>query len=64
MRCFTELHEHRMLLKGLNSSFVALIPKKDNPTSLVDFRPISLIGSVYKILAKVLVARLKLVLPG
>ncbi|XP_028092937.1 probable LRR receptor-like serine/threonine-protein kinase At3g47570 [Camellia sinensis] len=63
MRFFMKFHERAMLLKELNNSFVALIPKKENPTSLVDFRPISLIGSVYKILAKVLVARLKLVFP-
>lgn len=35
-------------------SFIALIPKKEGAISIRDFQPISLIGSLYKILAKVL----------
>ncbi|GAU20017.1 hypothetical protein TSUD_273520 [Trifolium subterraneum] len=41
---------------------LALIPKVDSPQSLNDFRPISLVGSIYKILAKVLANRLRLVI--
>lgn len=48
---------------GLNSSFVALIPKKDNPTHPSDFRPISLINNTMKILLKLLDSRLKIALP-
>ncbi|GKA40994.1 RNA-directed DNA polymerase, eukaryota, partial [Tanacetum coccineum] len=40
--------------KGCNSSFVALIPKTLNANFVKDFRPISLIGSIYKIIAKIL----------
>ncbi|GKU98554.1 hypothetical protein SLEP1_g11546 [Rubroshorea leprosula] len=47
------------LVKGLNSSFLTLIPKKLNTKELKDFRPISLIGCVYKLLSKVLANRLK-----
>lgn len=36
-----------------------LIPKVSDPIGLRDFRPISLIGSYYKILAKMLAKRLK-----
>ena len=39
-----------------------LIPKKANAVEVKDFRPISLVGSVYKILAKVLANRLSMVL--
>ncbi|GKV46638.1 hypothetical protein SLEP1_g53612 [Rubroshorea leprosula] len=60
---FREFHQHSRLVKGLNSSFLALIPKKLSTRELKDFRPISLIGCMYKLLAKVLANRLKVVMP-
>ncbi|GJX94866.1 RNA-directed DNA polymerase, eukaryota, reverse transcriptase zinc-binding domain protein [Tanacetum coccineum] len=36
--------------KGGNSSFIALIPKNPDANMVKDFRPISLIGSLYKII--------------
>nr|GEZ96752.1 RNA-directed DNA polymerase, eukaryota [Tanacetum cinerariifolium] len=39
---------------GCNSSFVALISKITDATFVNDFRPISLIGSVYKVVTKIL----------
>jgi hypothetical protein len=50
------------LTKGLNSTFIALIPKVDNHLRLNDFRPIYLVGSLYKILAKLLANWLRLVI--
>nr|GEW28095.1 RNA-directed DNA polymerase, eukaryota, reverse transcriptase zinc-binding domain protein [Tanacetum cinerariifolium] len=44
--------------KGCNSSFIALIPKIPDANTVKDFRPISLIGSLYKIVAKILANRL------
>ena len=58
---FEEFHKYCKFKKSLNSSFIALIPKKHNAI-VRDFRPINLIGSVYKIVAKVLANRLKGVL--
>ncbi|GKA61377.1 RNA-directed DNA polymerase, eukaryota [Tanacetum coccineum] len=49
---------------GCNSSFIALIPKIPDANLVKDFRPISLIGSVYKIIAKILSNRLVNVLGG
>ncbi|GJV34651.1 RNA-directed DNA polymerase, eukaryota, partial [Tanacetum coccineum] len=43
---------------GCNSSFIALIPKIPDANLVKDFRPISLIGSLYKIIAKILTNRL------
>ena len=59
MLFFKEFHSNARLMGGLNSSFVVLIPKNDNPTGLGEYRPISLVGSIYKIMAKVLATRLK-----
>ena len=42
-----------------NSTFIALIPKVDNPKSLNDFRPISLCNCIYKVITKVISRRLK-----
>ena len=41
---------------------IALIPKGDSKVSMKDWRPIALCNAVYKIFAKVLANRLKLVL--
>ncbi|CAL5351436.1 unnamed protein product [Camellia sinensis] len=59
---FNEFHCTGRLAKCLTCSFVTLVPKKDCPAGLTDFRPISLIGTVYKILSKVLANRLKRVI--
>lgn len=63
MQFMCEFHTNSKLVLGINSSFVAFLPKNENPSSLSDFRPISLIGSLYKVLSKVLSSRLKVVLP-
>ena len=51
---FKEFFQHCKFEKSLNATFIALIPKKNDASNIKDFRPISLVGSVYKILAKVL----------
>ena len=48
--------------KGTNASFITLVPKVVNPQQLNDFRPISLVGCMYKIISKILSSRLKRVL--
>ncbi|KAL7615828.1 hypothetical protein Lser_V15G00765 [Lactuca serriola] len=49
--------------RGCNSSFIILVPKTSDPISLCEYRPISLIGCIYKIIAKVLAERLKRCIP-
>ncbi|GJX22164.1 RNA-directed DNA polymerase, eukaryota [Tanacetum coccineum] len=47
---------------GSNSSFITLIPKMQDAKVIKDFHPISIIGSVYKIITKILANRLSLVI--
>ena len=64
MGFFDEFFEKGTFANSLNATFVTLILKKQNAVNIRDFRPISLIGSVYKILVKVLANRLRRVLDG
>lgn len=59
---FNEFHRHARLPKGISAPFLALIPKTSNPQGLGEYRPISLIGCLYKMLSKVLAGRFKKVL--
>ncbi|GKB28200.1 putative RNA-directed DNA polymerase [Tanacetum coccineum] len=46
------------LAGGCNPSFIVHIPKKTDPLSFSDYRPISLIRCVYKVISKLLALRL------
>jgi len=58
----TKFYFFRKLPRGTNASFLALIPKKEFPEGLSDYRPISLIKSLYKIIVKVLFGRLRTIM--
>ncbi|WJX68716.1 hypothetical protein P8452_53059 [Trifolium repens] len=55
---FDQFHGNACLPKGIMSYFLTLILKVHSPQALGDFRPISLLGCLYKLVAKVLAARL------
>ena len=59
---FVYFHWHSVSERSLNASFLTVIPKKSNAVNILDFRPISLVGSVYKLLSKVLANKLRAVL--
>ena len=62
MAIFVDFHRTRIFEKSLDASFLCLIPKKTNAINIKDFHPISLVGSLYKLLSKVLAQRCRCVL--
>ena len=54
-KVFTE----RVVPKYLNRALITLIPKIQSPETLNNYRPISLCNTVYKIITKIIVARLR-----
>ena len=59
---FDEFYDYSKFEKSLNALFIAFIPKKHKAFNIRDFRPISLLSSLYKMLAKVLANPLRGVL--
>ena len=62
MAVFKHFHRYSVFEKSINTSFLSLIPKISNAVNIKDFWPISLVGSIYKLLFKVLANRLRVVL--
>jgi len=63
LRFMDEFYVNGIFPRGGNASFIVLIPKVPNLQSLDEYRPISLIGCMYKIVAKLLANRMKKVMP-
>ncbi|MDV3193946.1 MAG: reverse transcriptase domain-containing protein [Sweet potato little leaf phytoplasma] len=61
---YQEFFENDIVNKRTNETYICLIPKKKNASKVRDFRSISLVASLYKIIAKVLADRLKDILPS
>ena len=53
MKVFKEFHSRGIVNQSTNSTFIALVPKKSQTSKISDFRPISLVTILYKIIAKV-----------
>ena len=45
--------------REVNRSLIVLIPKVTNPSNVNHFRPISLCNVVYKVISKILIAKLR-----
>ncbi|KAL6334623.1 hypothetical protein AAG906_019476 [Vitis piasezkii] len=62
MRVFFEFHTKGVINQSTNATFIAMVPKKSQTFKISDYRPISLVTSLYKIIAKVLSYALRKVL--
>lgn len=51
------------ILDGLNHTLIALIPKVDGPQHMTNFRPISLCTKIYKVISKIIVSRIRPLMP-
>lgn len=60
---FDEFYENGRLNSCVKENFICLIKKKEDATMVKHFRPISLTTLVYKVIAKVLVERMKRIMP-
>jgi hypothetical protein len=52
-------YDGTICMKSINESHIVLVPKKDNPVRINDFKPISLLNSSVKLLTKLLANRLQ-----
>lgn len=57
-----EFHATGVINHGCGSSFITLIPKVKSPLGLKDYRPITLIGMISKVISKILANRIKKVM--
>ncbi|XP_020109325.1 uncharacterized protein LOC109724810 [Ananas comosus] len=62
MRLFQEMFEGRLSTNPIDYTYICLIPKKEGATRANDYRPISLLNGIQKILSKVLANRLEQVM--
>ena len=54
VRVLAEFHRSGIINQSINVTFIVLLPKKSQTKKVSDFRPISLITCLYKIIIKVL----------
>lgn len=59
IQAITSFFVESRMPKEVNSSLIILIPETPNPSSTNNYRPISLCNVVYKIISKLLVAKIQ-----
>nr|XP_016433471.1 PREDICTED: uncharacterized protein LOC107759971 [Nicotiana tabacum] len=62
MEAIEYFHVNGVFERSINASFISIVHKKESASCIRYYRPISLVGSIYKIISKVLSNRLKKVL--
>lgn len=59
----THFFQYSFMPVSTNSTILALVPKRPGASAISDFRPISCLNTLYKIIARLLVRRIKPILP-
>ena len=59
MKVFKDLFETGNFVRSLNTTFLGMVPKKERLEEFKDYRPISSVVNLYKLITKVLAKRLK-----
>lgn len=63
LMAFHQFYSGNLDLVEINKANIIMIPKKDSPSVSSDFRPISIINLIPKLISKLLASRLSMVLP-
>lgn len=62
MKFCIDFHSKGKVVRSVTSSFISLIPEVKNPQNLLEYRSICLVGSLLKVLSKILASRIKKVI--
>ena len=57
-----DVFETGMFVRSLNYTFIVLVPRKGGVEDFKNFKPINLVGNLYKLIAKVLANKLNTVM--
>jgi hypothetical protein len=59
LKTFTAMFNSRATSTSINKGLITLIPKTGDRARLSNYRPITLLGNIYKVLAKTLAERIQ-----
>ena len=62
LRAFSKFHNNGIINQSTEATFIAFMPKKSRTNKISNFKPISLVISLYKIMTKVLLGHVQRVL--
>ena len=58
-RVFIEFHYNKVINQSTNANFIVLVSKRIYTNKILDFKPMSLITNLYRIIVKVLLGHIQ-----